>query len=132
MKNLLATILVTLTAISLGCGYSSKNYAAPGVTPSISQVSPDNAPAGGAAFSMTVDGSNFGNKAVVNWDGAPQTANTSFVNSNQLIVSVPATLIKMSGTVQITVTNPGTSSGGMYGGGGTMPATSAPMMFTIN
>lgn len=130
MKTLVTAPLLMLLAITLACGYGSKNYSAAGVMPSISQLTPDNATAGGSAFSMTVNGSNFGTKAVVNWDGAPQTANTSFVNSNQLVVSVPATLIKMSGTAQVTVTNPGSSGGGY--GGGTMPATSAPMMFTIN
>ena len=132
MKTFGTRLLLALLAITVACGYSSKNYSAPGAMPAISQLTPDNTLAGGSAFSMTVNGNNFGAKAVVNWDGAAQTANTSYVSANQLVVSVPANLIKMAGTVQITVTNPASSGGGPYGGGGTMSATSAPMMFTIN
>jgi hypothetical protein len=38
--------------------------------------------------------------------------------------------VSASGTVPVTVTNPGTP-GGIYGGG-TSPATSSPMNFTVN
>jgi hypothetical protein len=41
-------------------------------------------------------------------------------------------MIASPATVQITVTNPGTPGTGLYGGGGTLAETSAPMSFTIN
>ena len=132
MHTLKTISLLTLIALTTACGYSSKPAApAPGSMPTIAQLNPDNATAGGAAFTLTVTGSNFGSKAMVNWNGVPQTS-TTFVSATEVTVAVPASAIMAAGTVQITVTNPGTAGTGMYGGGGTAAATSTPMAFTIN
>ncbi len=129
MKTVYTLLLVTAFAATVGCGYSKKSSPpVAGTMPTIATLSPDTATAGGGAFTLTVNGSSFASKAVVNWNGAAQT--TSFVSSGQITAAIPATAIAASGMVQITVTNPGTS-GGIYGGG-TLPETSAPMNFTIN
>jgi hypothetical protein len=131
--NTLKTACVAvLAALTLACGYSAK-MAAPvaGTTPAISTLSPDNTTAGGASFTMTVNGNNFGSKAVVNWNGTAQTA-TTYITGNQLTVAIPASLIMNSGSVQITVTNPGNPGTGIYGTGATTAETSSPMTFTIN
>ena len=121
--------IAVLTALTLACGYSSKSMSAvAGMMPAISQLNPNTATAGGADFTLTVNGSNFGAKAVVNWNGVAQA--TTFITASQLTIAVPASMIANSGMVQVTVTNPGTS-GGIYGGG-TLPETSGSMMFTIN
>ena len=132
MKTLTTISLVPLIALTMACGYSPKPAApAAGSMPTIAQLNPDNATAGGAAFTLTVTGTNFSSKAVVNWNGVPQTS-TAFVSGTELTVSIPATAIMSATKVQITVTNPGTPGTGMYGGGGTAAATSTPMAFTIN
>ena len=69
---------------------------------------------------------------MVNWNGVAQTANTTYVSGNQLTVAVPASAIATSGTITVTVTNPGTAGTGMYGSGGTLAETSSPMNFTVN
>ena len=79
---------------------------------------------------LTVNGSKFNTNAVVNWSGAAQA--TTYVNGSQLTAAIPASAIATAATVQITVTNPGTSGTGMYGSGGTLPETSNSMTFTIN
>jgi IPT/TIG domain len=133
MKTIQTITLVTLIALTLACGYSSKTTPpVAGPMPTISQLNPDSATAGGAAFMLTVNGSNFATKAVVNWNGAAQTANTTYVSGSQLTVMIPASLISNSGTVQVTVTNPANPGTGMYGSGATMAETSASMSFTIN
>jgi hypothetical protein len=66
----------------------------------------------------------------VNLNGAAQT--TTMVSGSQLAVAVPAAGIATSGTVKVTVTNPGTAGTGMYGSGGTMAETSSPMDFMVN
>jgi hypothetical protein len=133
MKTVYTTLLVILIALTLACGYSAKTTPpVAGTVPAISQLSPNAVTAGSAAFTLTVDGSNFGSKAVVNWNGAAQTANTTYVSGGQLTVAVPASAIAASGTVQVTVTNPGTTGTGLYGNGGTLPETSTAMTFTIN
>jgi len=65
-------------------------------------------------------------------NGTAQTSNTTFVSGNQLMVAVPAAAIATSGTVSVTVTNPGSPGTGMYGSGGTLAETSSPMDFTIH
>lgn len=128
MKSVYTIVLGTLLTITLACGYGSKNYSSQGTSmPAISQLNPGSATAGAAAFMLTVDGSNFASKAVVNWNAAAQT--TTYVNSGQLTIQVPASAVTTAGMAQITVTNPATSNG-MYGGS---PAqTSAAVAFTIN
>jgi hypothetical protein len=133
MQPLKTILLVALIAITVACGYSSKMTApVAGTMPTVSALSPNSATAGGAAFTMTVNGTNFAAKAVVNLNGTAQTANTTFVSGNQLMVTVPAAAITTAGTISVTVTNPATSGTGMYGSGGTLAATSAAMSFTVN
>lgn len=133
--NAVKTVLIAgLLALSLACGYGS-NYSSSttptaGTVPAISQLNPDSATAGGEAFTLTVMGSNFGSKAVVNWNGVAQT--TTYVSGVQLSVAIPASMIANEGTVQITVTNPAVAGTGIYGTGGTAAATSTATTFTIN
>lgn len=133
MKTCKTLSLLSLIALTMACGYSSKPApTAAGTMPTIAQLNPDTATAGGEAFSLTVTGTNFGAKAVVNWNGVAQTSNTTFVSGTEVTVAIPASAIMAASTVQVTVTNPGTPGTGMYGGGGTAAATSTPMPFTIN
>ena len=128
------TVLVaTLISLTLACGYGSKTYPpVAGTVPAITQLNPNAVTAGGADFVLTVDGSNFGTKAVVNWNGTAQTATTTYVSASQLTVTIPAAMIANSGTATVTVTNPGTAGTGQYGMGGTLAETSSPATFTIN
>lgn len=131
MKTVSTMLLGTLILITLACGYSSKSTPpVAGTVPVIAQLSPSSATAGDPAFTLTVNGTNFGTKAVINWNGTVQS--TTFVSGSQLTMSVPSTAVANSGSVQVTVTNPGTQGTGMYGSGGTLPETSTPMTFTIN
>ncbi|HEY3975383.1 MAG TPA: IPT/TIG domain-containing protein [Candidatus Sulfotelmatobacter sp.] len=129
---LVAALLAQIT-LTFACGYSSKTTPpVAGTMPTIAALAPNSATAGGAAFTLTVNGTNFGTQAVVNWNGTAQTANTTFVSASQLMVAVPASAIAASGTISVTVTNPGTAGTGIYGTGGTLAETSMPMDFTVN
>ena len=129
MKSHLTIVLATLIGMTLACGYGSKNYSSSTTSsmPAIANLNPASANAGGAAFMMTINGSNFASKAVVNWNGSPQA--TTFMTSGQLTMSVPATALANAGTVQISVTNPGTNNG-MYGSSPAQTSTAVP--FTIH
>jgi hypothetical protein len=121
---------MALTALTLACGYSSKTTPpVAGSVPAIAALTPASMTAGSAAFTLTVNGSNFGSQAVVNWNGAART--TTFVSGNQVTAAIPAADIATAGSAAVTVTNPGTTGTGMYGGGGTLAETSSPMTFTI-
>lgn len=130
MKTVNTIVLGTLIAITLACGYGSKNYGSSASNmPAISQLNPGSTNAGAAAFMLTVSGSNFASKAAVNWNGNAQA--TTYVTSGQLTISVPASAVANPGTIQVTVTNPATTGSGMYGGG-SAAQTSQAVDFTIH
>ena len=80
---------------------------------------PASAIAGGPAFTLTLNGSNFVTTSTVNWNGSGLP--TAYVSSTQLTAQVPAADIASPGTASVTVFNP-TPGGG----------TSSPATFTIN
>ncbi len=91
-------------------------------TPSITSLSPSSATAGGAGFSLTVNGGSFSSNAVVVWNGSPLT--TSFVNSKQITAAISATQIAQPDTAVVYVYNP-TSSGTKTVGAGSVTATNS-------
>jgi uncharacterized protein (TIGR03437 family) len=73
--------------------------------PALTSLSPSSATAGSAAFTLAVSGSNFTSGAIVQWNGTSLASN--IVSSTQLTAQVPANLLLLSGTVLITVVEPG-------------------------
>src|SRR2546426_2735583 len=116
MKFVQTILLIGVIAFGLACGYSSKKTTppAPGVTPAIAQLAPDNVNHGNADFTLTVNGSHFASDAVVKWNGTART--TSFVSAGQVTAAIAAADVATAGSAAVTVTNPGTP-GGVYGGG---------------
>jgi hypothetical protein len=82
-------------------------------TPAISGLNPVSAAPGGAVFTLTVNGTNFGSGATVDWNGT--ALSTSFVSATQLTASVPAALIASAGIATVTVANPGAVTSGGVG-----------------
>jgi 6-phosphogluconolactonase len=104
-----------------GCGggtIQSLDNQPPAPIPTITTISPDSAVAGGAAFTLTITGTNFVTGSLVNFGGAAPT--TTFVKSTQLTAAIPAAAIASMGMVAVTVTNPAPGGG-----------TSNPVNFTI-
>ena len=87
--------------------------------PSIASLSPSSATAGGAAFTLTVNGSNFIVSSAVKWNG--NALPTTYVSASQLTAQVSAGDITAAGTFSVTVVNP-TPGGG----------TSGASTFTVN
>jgi uncharacterized repeat protein (TIGR01451 family) len=87
--------------------------------PAISSISPSSATAGGTAFTLTVNGSNFSGDSTVYWGGAART--TTFVSFTQLTAAISAADIATAGTPSVTVVN-------IAPGGGTSNSST----FTIN
>jgi serine protease len=87
--------------------------------PVISSLSPSNAIAGSAEFTLIVIGSNFSGDSTVQWGGTDRV--TTFVSFNQLTALITAADIATAGTGVVTVVNP------VPGGG-----TSNSSTFTIN
>jgi uncharacterized protein (TIGR03437 family) len=95
---------------------------APNPVPAISSLNPNQTNQGGAAFTLTVNGTNLVSGATVRWNGANRQ--TFFINTSQLTAQIPASDIANPGTASLTVVNPASSNGG----GG----TSNELTFTIN
>jgi hypothetical protein len=118
--------LFVLVVFSVGCGYSSngKGTVAPGA-PVIASLAPNSTAMGGAAFTMTVNGTGFASGAVVNWGGSSRT--TTFVSSTKLTAAITAADIGTAQTVLVFVKNPGGTGIYMNQGG----QSSASVDFTI-
>jgi len=107
------------TSISLSTSPKPLACSSTNPVPSVSSISPSNAIAGGAAFTLTVNGTNFVSASVVQVNGSSRT--TTFVSATQLTASVPASDIAAAGTLSVTVVNPAPGGG-----------TSAASTFTVN
>jgi len=77
--------------------------------PTLTSLNPATATAGGAAFSLTVNGTGFVAGTVVKFNGADRVA--AIVNATQLTIAVTADDIKNAGSAKISVFNP-TPAGG--------------------
>jgi len=86
--------------------------------PTITTLQPATATAGTAAFTLTVNGTNFISSSVVNFNGIARA--TTYVSATQVTAAILATDIANASTVPVTVTNPAPGGG-----------TSSAVNFTI-
>jgi len=110
-------------ALSLtNCGGGGSSPAPPPTqnpVPGIISISPTSATAGAAAFTLTVNGSNFISGSKVRWGSTSKS--TSYVSSTQLTAAITVNDIASAATVAVTVFNPAPGGG-----------TSNSVNFTIN
>jgi hypothetical protein len=120
MRRLLGASLALICALPLvGCGGGSSHPApASNPTPAISSLAPSSATAGGAGFTLTVNGSGFISASTVQWNGSART--TTFVSATQLTAAITTADIASAGSPSVTVVNPAPGGG-----------TSAAATFTI-
>ncbi len=100
--------LLLLAGCGGGTSPSSINQPTPS-TPTITTISPSSTVAGGAAFTLTINGTNFVAASMVNFGGSAPA--TTFINSTQLTAAIPAASIASTGTMAVTVTNPAPGGG---------------------
>jgi len=114
------TVSVTVFNPTPGGGTSSAaTFSINNPAPTLTDITPNSATAGGMDVTLTVTGTNFVSSSVVLWNGANRT--TTFVSSTQLTAALSASDIATGGTLSVTVFNP-TPGGG----------TSSAATFTIN
>ena len=104
-----------------GCGGGSGGGSStpPNPAPSVTSLSPNSGAAGGAAFTVTVSGSNFISSSTVDWNGSARQ--TTVTSGTSLQAAITAADIATAGTASLTVSNPAPGGG-----------TSSPLTFTIN
>ncbi|MGC2765533.1 MAG: beta-propeller fold lactonase family protein [Candidatus Acidiferrum sp.] len=105
-KRRLVILGIVNLAFLVGCGGGNGHSSQPSgsnPTPAIATISPNTTVAGGAAFTLTIYGTNFVAASTVNFGGSAPA--TTFVNSTQLTAAIPAASIASTGTMAVTVTN---------------------------
>ncbi len=114
------TATVTVANSAPGGGTSNAlNFIINNPTPTLANINPSSAIVGGAAFTLTLTGTNFISNSVVQWNGSNRP--TTFVSSTQLTAAIPASDIASAGMANVTVVNPAPGGG-----------TSTARTFTIN
>jgi hypothetical protein len=114
------SVSVTVTNPAPGGGTSGgQPFAINNPAPTVASISPASVTAGGAAFTLTVNGTNFVSTSVVNFNGVAKT--TTFKSASQVSAAIAAADIATAGAITVTVTNPAP-------GGGTSSIT----RFTVN
>ncbi|MGC1449770.1 MAG: beta-propeller fold lactonase family protein [Candidatus Sulfotelmatobacter sp.] len=109
VRKLAAWGLVSLLLLA-GCGGgTSPSSSGSNPTPTITTISPNSTVAGGAAFTLTINGRNFVAASMATFGGSALAA--TFVKSTQLTVGIPAASIASTGTPAVTVTNPAPGGG---------------------
>jgi subtilisin family serine protease len=91
----------------------------PNPAPLVTSLSPSHTPAGGAAFTLTVNGTGFVRSSVVRWNGTDRA--TTYVSATQIRAAIGAADIAAVGSAAVSVFSP-TPGGG----------TSAPSTFGID
>ncbi len=81
--------------------------------PVLSSISPNTRTAGGAGFTLTLNGSNFNASSVARWNG--MNLPTTLVNAGQMTATVAASLIATPGTATITAFSSGPGGGTSVG-----------------
>ncbi len=77
--------------------------------PSIDQISPQGAPAGGPAISLTVSGAGFLPSSQVVWNGSARP--TTYISGSTLQAQIPGTDVAQPGASAVTVVNPAPGGG---------------------
>jgi len=104
-------ILLSVVLPAAGCGYGS-NYNGgtmmPGTTPKLTELVPNDTPAGSPGFTLTVNGTGFGTSTSVFWNGSALA--TSYVTGNQITATVTAADVAASGNIPVYVRSGTTNS----------------------
>jgi len=109
-----------LVILFLASALSSRATATNNSVPYVEQrLVPTSAVTGGAAFTLTVNGTGFVSGATVEWNGSSRA--TTFVSNSQLSATISASDIAAAGTATITVLNPAPGGG-----------TSNPVFFEVS
>ena len=78
---------------------------APAESPLITSLIPESALAGGADFTLTIQGTHFTPASIALWDGA--ALETTYKSETELTTVVPASLLTNLGTIRVTVRTEG-------------------------
>jgi len=120
--NLVATSGTASVTVTTAGGTSSPlTFTITPPQPTVTSLSPASATTGGAAFTLTINGTNFLSTTAVYWNSTHLT--TTYICATQLTAKVPATLIATAGTATVMAYTP---SGGGWSTAVTLAINPAP------
>lgn len=99
--------------------------------PTVTTISPTSATAGGAAFTLTINGTNFISSSKVTFGTNAGLVPTS-VTATQIMVSIPASAIAAAGTPIVFVTNPSPGGGSSNSVNFTVSANTGTFTITVS
>lgn len=105
----LSLLLCTSGTWLAGCFGDDDDAEPRNPVPVLSSISPTSATSGGAAFTLTANGSGFVSGSIVRWNGSARP--TTFVGATQVTAAIPASDLASAGTVEVTVVNPSPGGG---------------------
>ena len=123
------TVNVTVTNPAGGGTSNAQTFTINNPVPTASSLSPTSATAGGAAFTLTVNGTGFVSASVVKFNGAAKT--TTFVSATRVTAAITAADITTAGTATVNVTNPAPGGGTSGNLSFTINPVSAPMLTSV-
>src|SRR6202521_3195045 len=85
-KRFLLIVSLVLASTALTSCSGTGAGVTPNSAPTISSLSPNSATAGGAAFTLTVNGTGFVSGSTVQWNGSSRV--TTFVSATQLTAGI--------------------------------------------
>ncbi len=101
LESARSRFVLTMLAVAMLLSSCGGNDGDP--SPAISSLVPTDVTAGGAAFTLTVNGSGFVSTSAVNWNNTALT--TTYVSPSQLKAAVPASDISSTGSASVAVSN---------------------------
>jgi hypothetical protein len=109
LAQLAGSLLLIAALAACGGGGGGTSLVTENPAPTLNSISPTSAAVGGAAFPLSVYGSNFISSSIVRWNGSGRA--TTYVSSGQLTATILASDIASAGTAQVTVFNPAPGGG---------------------
>ena len=120
------TASVTVVTPAPGGGTSnSETFTILNPVPTTTSTNPTSIAAGSSDFTLTVDGTNFVNGSVIDWNGSSRT--TTFVSSTEVTAAILAADVNTTGTALITVVNAAPGGGTSNAQTFTITATANPV-----
>lgn len=116
LRSAQATVVLLAVMALLPLSAMAQNNPVPMV---YQPTAPTSAAPGSSTFTLTVTGTGFVSGSTINWDRTAQT--TTYLSSEKLTASIPATAIATGQTATVTVTSPAPGGG-----------TSNPVFFTVS
>jgi hypothetical protein len=109
LRDTLRSFLLVVVSLLL-LGSAARTFGQSNPVPFVNlPLRPAAAVPGSPGFRLTVNGTNFVNGSVVNWNGGALV--TTFVSNSQLTAPVPASSLAAAATALVTVSNPGPGGG---------------------